>query len=73
MVLHTFTPVALCSSNYIRLPTLFCGVRITYVYTRCFVEFVLHMFFPLVLWSSYCIRLTPLFWHKIVNNDNDSL
>jgi hypothetical protein len=29
---------------YIRLPPLFCGVRITYVYPRCFVEFVLHTF-----------------------------
>jgi hypothetical protein len=45
---HTFTPVL-------------CGVRIIYVYPRCFVEFVLHTFTPVVLWSSYYIRLSPLF------------
>jgi hypothetical protein len=31
IVLYTFTPVVLWGSYYIRLPQLFCGVRITYV------------------------------------------
>jgi hypothetical protein len=48
-------------SKLIRLPPLFCGVCITYVYTRCLVELVLHTFIPVVLWSLYYIRLPPLF------------
>jgi hypothetical protein len=34
--------------KHIRLPPLFCGVCITYVYPRCLVEFVLHTFTPVV-------------------------
>ena len=55
-----FTPVVLWNSYYIRSPPLFCGVRITYVYPRCFVEFILPKFTPVVLWSLYYIRLPPL-------------
>ena len=40
-------------SKLIRLPPLFCGVCITYVYPRCLVEFVLHTFTPVVSWSLY--------------------
>ena len=47
--------------KHIRLPPLLCGVYITYVYPRYFVELVLHTFTPFVLWSSYYIRLPPLF------------
>ena len=58
---HTFTPVVLWSWYYIRLPPLFSRVCITYVYLRCFMQFVLHMFTPVDLWSLYYICLPPLF------------
>jgi ABC-type uncharacterized transport system substrate-binding protein len=56
--------VNVCNTNttkHIRLPPLFCGVRITYAYPHCFVEIVLHTLNPVVLWSSYYVRLPLLF------------